>query len=96
MMKSKVEETLVILQEECAEVIQATSKILRFGFQSRYPTEDNASTKENLEMEVGQLLCMIGILVGQGAINEENMIAAMEHKKIKLKEWSSIFNADTD
>jgi len=39
---------------------------------------------------------MIGILVGQGAINEENMIAAMEHKKIKLKEWSSIFNADTD
>lgn len=96
MMKSKVEEALVILQEECAEVIQATSKILRFGFQSRYPTEDFASTKECLEMEVGQLLCMINILVDQGAINEDAMLEAMEYKKIKLKEWSSIFNADTN
>ena len=93
-MKSKTEETLVILQEECAEVIQAVSKILRFGFQSRYPTKDSASTKECLEMEAGQLLCMIGLLVEQGAIDEEAMVAAMEHKKVKLKEWSSIFNAD--
>jgi NTP pyrophosphatase (non-canonical NTP hydrolase) len=93
-MKSKTEETLVILQEECAEVIQAVSKILRFGFQSRYPTEDSASTKECLEMEAGQLLCMIGLLVEQGAIDEESMVAAMEHKKVKLKEWSNIFNAD--
>jgi hypothetical protein len=37
---------------------------------------------------------MIGLLVDQGAIDEDAMIAAMEHKKIKLKEWSSIFNAD--
>jgi NTP pyrophosphatase (non-canonical NTP hydrolase) len=91
-MNSKIEETLVILQEECAEVIQAASKILRFGFQSRYPTEDNASTKECLEMEAGQLLCMIGLLVEQGAINEDAMMEAMEYKKIKLKEWSNIFN----
>jgi NTP pyrophosphatase (non-canonical NTP hydrolase) len=90
-MKSKIEETLVILQEECAEVIQAASKILRFGFQSRYPTEDFASTKECLEMEAGQLLCMIGLLVEQGAINEDAMMEAMEAKKIKLKTWSSIF-----
>lgn len=93
-MKSKTEETLVILQEECAEVIQSVSKILRFGFQSRYPTEDSASTKECLEMEAGQLLCMIGLLVEQGVIDEEAMIAAMEYKKVKLKEWSNIFNAD--
>jgi len=90
-MNSKIEETLVILQEECAEVIQATSKILRFGFSSRYPTEDSASTKECLAMEAGQLLCMIGLLVEQGAINEDDMMAAMEHKKVKLKEWSNIF-----
>ena len=90
-MNKTTNEVMDILQEECAEVIQATSKILRFGFQSRYPTEDSASTKECLAMEAGQLLCMIGLLVDQGAINEEDMIAAMEHKKEKLKEWSSIF-----
>ena len=42
-------------------------------------------------MEMGQLLCMVGILVEQGVIDEEAMIAAMEHKKIKLETWSSIF-----
>lgn len=95
-MSEKIRETLVILQEECAEVIQSVSKILRFGFDSRYPTEESASTKECLEMEAGQLLCMIGILVDSGVIDEDAMIAAMEYKKEKLKEWSSIFDADTN
>ena len=90
-MNDKIKETLIITQEECAEVIQAVSKVMRFGFDSCYPTEDSASTKECLTMEMGQLLCMIGILVEQGVIDEEAMITAMEHKKIKLETWSSIF-----
>ena len=90
-MNDKVRETLIITQEECAEVIQAVSKVMRFGFDSCYPTEDSASTKECLTMEVGQLLCMIGILVEQGVIDEDAMITAMEAKKIKLETWSSIF-----
>ena len=92
-MNKETNETLVILQEECAEVIQSVSKILRFGFDSRYPTEDCASTKECLTMEVGQVLCMINLLIDQNVIDEESMIAAMNHKQIKLKEWSSIFDA---
>jgi hypothetical protein len=92
-MNKETEETLVILQEECAEVIQSVSKILRFGFDSRYPTEDSASTKECLTMEVGQVLCMINLLIDQNVIDEESMIAAMNYKQVKLKEWSSIFDA---
>jgi hypothetical protein len=42
-------------------------------------------------MELGQLLCMIGILVDQGVVDEEAMMTAMEAKKIKLETWSSIF-----
>jgi len=90
-MNEKIRETLIITQEECAEVIQAVSKIMRFGFDSCYPTEDSASTKECLELEVGQLLCMIGILIDQGVIEEDAMLQAMEAKKIKLETWSSIF-----
>jgi NTP pyrophosphatase (non-canonical NTP hydrolase) len=90
-MRNKIEETLIITQEECAEVIQAISKLMRFGPDSCYPTEDSASTKECLTMEMGQLLCMIGILVDQGVIDEDAMITAMEAKKIKLETWSSIF-----
>jgi len=90
-MKDKVRETLIITQEECAEVIQAVSKVMRFGFDSCYPTEDSASTKECLDMELGQLLCMIGILVDQGVVDESAMMEAMEAKKIKLETWSDIF-----
>jgi NTP pyrophosphatase (non-canonical NTP hydrolase) len=90
-MNEKIRETLIITQEECAEVIQAVSKVMRFGFDSCYPTEDSASTKECLELEVGQLLCMIGILVEQGILDEESMMTAMEAKKIKLETWSNIF-----
>jgi NTP pyrophosphatase (non-canonical NTP hydrolase) len=90
-MKDKVREALIITQEECAEVIQAVSKIMRFGFDSCYPTEDSASTKECLEMEIGQLLCMVGILVDQGVIDEDAMMQAMEHKKTKLETWSNLF-----
>ena len=90
-MNERIKETLIITQEECAEVIQSASKIMRFGFDSRYPTEESASTKECLTMEVGQLLCMINILIEQGVIDEDAMIAAMEHKKIKLETWSNLY-----
>ena len=90
-MNEKNRAALIITQEECAEVIQAVSKIMRFGFDSCYPTEDSASTKECLDMEIGQLLCMIGILVDQGVVDEDAMMTAMEAKKIKLETWSNIF-----
>jgi len=90
-MKDKVREALIITQEECAEVIQAISKVMRFGPDSCFPTEESASTKECLDMELGQLLCMIGILVDQGVVDENAMMTAMEAKKIKLETWSSIF-----
>jgi NTP pyrophosphatase (non-canonical NTP hydrolase) len=90
-MENKTRETLIILQEECAEVIQATSKIFRFGFESCYPTEDSPTTKECLTMELGQLLCMVALLVDQKVVDETDMLLAMEAKKIKLEKWSSIF-----
>jgi len=89
--ENKTRETLIILQEECAEVIQATSKIFRFGFESCYPTEDSPTTKECLTMELGQLLCMVALLVDQKVVDETDMLLAMEAKKIKLEKWSSIF-----
>jgi hypothetical protein len=90
-MENKTRETLIILQEECAEVIQASSKIFRFGFDSCYPTEDSPTTRECLTMELGQLLCMVALLVDQKVVNEEDLMTYMELKKKKLEKWSSIF-----
>jgi NTP pyrophosphatase (non-canonical NTP hydrolase) len=91
MMNDKTKETLLILQEECAEVIQAASKVFRFGEESRWPTDDSASTHECLAMEVGQVLAMIDILIESGYLSDEAVNAARIHKKEKLKVWSSIY-----
>jgi NTP pyrophosphatase (non-canonical NTP hydrolase) len=89
--ENKTRETLIILQEECAEVIQAASKIFRFGFESCYPTEDSPTTRECLTMELGQLLCMVALLVDQKVVDETELMNYMELKKKKLEKWSSIF-----
>ena len=51
----KLHETLIITQEECAEVIQVISKIMRFGL------DEN---DHRLESELGDLLCMVDLLMG--------------------------------
>jgi NTP pyrophosphatase (non-canonical NTP hydrolase) len=91
-MNDKEKEALLILQEECAEVIQAASKVFRFGTESRWPTEESGTTLEELQMEVGQVLAMIDILTEQCVLSDTAINAARQYKKEKLKIWSSIFN----
>ena len=38
-MNQITQETLLITQEECAEVIQAISKIMRFGMEDAWPKD---------------------------------------------------------
>ena len=50
-------ENLELVIEECAEVIQAATKILRFGVDDRHPDYyDGMSNSQALAEEVGQLL----------------------------------------
>ena len=49
------------LQEECAEVIQAMSKIFRFGLHNENPYSKETN-KEQLEKELDQLMAMITIV----------------------------------
>ena len=90
-MDDKVKEILLITQEECAEVTQAISKVFRFGFTERWPEDAPTNNKERLEEEVGDLLCMIDIMVENGIISDENLNKARNNKRQKLKTWSSIF-----
>lgn len=89
-MNEKNREALVILQEECAEVIQEVSKCFRFGMDSvHYKTGLKHSSM--LEMEIGDMLAMVDILIDQGVINRAGLELAAANKKIKLKEWSSLY-----
>ena len=80
-----VKETLTILSEESAEVIQACSKLIRFGPYD----EDNIA---ELEKELGDVMAMIMILDYYGYITIDNIQQNIEPKLKKLKKYSKIKN----
>jgi hypothetical protein len=62
-------ERLHLLQEECAEVIQAASKVLRHGWDQRHPTRPGATNRQDLETEVGHLRFALGLLESNLDVN---------------------------
>ena len=78
----KREEMLVITMEECGELIQACSKMLRFG-------EDQDYTQ--LQEEIGDVVCMIEILRDGGLVSEEQIQERIQVKKEKLMKWSMLY-----
>jgi len=79
-----------ILLEESAEVIQAVSKVFRFGWDSCHPETPNFSNKEHLTEELGDLICMVKILCDKKIIDENLLSVAIKAKAIKLSKFSNI------
>lgn len=92
-MSSDTKEVMDILQEECAEVIQAVSKISRFGLDNYKPGKPKTN-REHLEEELGDMLAMICILEKMGVIEQDNLEKATKAKIEKLKKWSTIKNLE--
>jgi hypothetical protein len=90
-MNERIQETLDILQEECAEVIVEVSKCRRFGLDSvHYKT--GIEHNRMLELEIGDVLAMIDILLEQGVLDQKRLDDAKQNKKLKLKQWSKIYD----
>ncbi len=91
-MNSDIEtEALDILQEECAELIQAASKIKRFGIKSSNPELlDAKSNRYNLIQEMGDVLALIDILKNVYEINDVILSAAKQNKLEKLTIYSNL------
>ena len=89
-MNPQIKEVMDILQEECAEVIQAVSKISRFGIDNFKPGKPK-TTREHLEEELGDLQAMVDILQELDIVSFSNIERAAEAKREKLKTWSNIF-----
>jgi len=83
------QEILCITQEECAEVTQAISKCFRFGFASEYEAKTN---RQRLTEELGDLHCMIELIVEFGLIDRKALLNASGLKRHKLLKWSKIFD----
>ena len=75
-------ELLTITAEECAEVAQVCAKAVRFG------CEDH--TLDNLEKEIGDLMCMVAYLAQYGLIDIDNMEDHVKAKAEKLLQYSKL------
>ena len=81
---NKRDEALILMMEECGELTQACSKVIRTDGAEKYVT--------NLQEEVGDVLCMIEILHTAGLLDEDKLLERMKKKKRKLNKWSNIFD----
>tara|TARA_B000000609_G_scaffold158235_1_gene155226 strand:+ start:8816 stop:9076 length:261 start_codon:yes stop_codon:yes gene_type:complete len=80
----KREEMLVITMEECGELIQACSKMIRSKGKTKY--------LRDLQDEVGDVMTMIEIMKISGLVTDEQIADRMEEKKQKLMKWSILFD----
>ena len=76
-------ELLIILMEECAEVTQAASKLLRFGRGNRPPDRDVSNTTI-LAHEVGDLQEVIEMVGAAGLISAVDVAAGRKKKRERL------------
>jgi NTP pyrophosphatase (non-canonical NTP hydrolase) len=92
-MTESEKQILLIAQEECAEVTQAISKVFRFGIDAEYNDRTN---KQRLTEEVGDLFCMIKLMIEKGIVDDMSVHKASIQKRIKLEKWSNVFDEDKD
>ena len=89
MQSTKVNEILDILQEECAEVIVAISKIRRFGIDNSY--KDGGTQREHLVQELGDVTLLIELLQAHNVFHQRQLKDAQDRKAQKLTKWSKIY-----
>lgn len=76
------QQVLMITAEECAELAQVCMKWLRF-------TEPQMSLAE----EIGDVQCMINLLVERGFVTREQIDQREQVKRNKLKIYSNLIDA---
>ena len=82
------EEIMTILQEECAEVIQAVSKVKRFGLEGNV---------KDLKKELCDLQCMINLMEEFNVISYDfgDRYDQIQKKRQKLQKFSKIFESNS-
>lgn len=75
---TNLEKQLVITVEECGELVQACSKIIRSG-------KCTGQKLDNLREEAGDVYCMLSILINEGLFSMRDLELQKEQKLEKLK-----------
>ena len=78
---------MCITMEECGELTQRCSKIMR-----KFSTIEDATEQHRklLLEEAGDVLCMIELMVEHGLLTNEELGVRVNVKRNKLKTWSNL------
>jgi len=74
------QQLLTCMMEECGELTQACSKVIRFGFEKI----------DDVRTEAGDVLALIDLMVEYGWITQEQLENRKSIKRNKLKIYSDI------
>ena len=81
------QQLMVVTMEECGELVQACSKILR-------RQELYADTKyvQNLKAEIGDVYCMIKLMQEWDVVSWDELEERDKVKRAKLSKWSNLIS----
>jgi NTP pyrophosphatase (non-canonical NTP hydrolase) len=88
-----LQQLMTITMEECGELTQVCSKTMRKFSTIDQVVEDTTRASVNrvkLIEEVGDVLCMIELMVEHGVLTNDELGARVTLKRDKLKTWSNL------
>ena len=75
---------MIVTMEECGELTQACSKVLRSDFKNH--------ALQDLKQEVADVMCMVDLMREQGFIDDFEIMQGIKDKREKLEIWSNLIN----
>jgi NTP pyrophosphatase (non-canonical NTP hydrolase) len=82
-----LQQLMCITMEECGELTQRCSKMMR-----KFTTIEDATEDQRVKLleEAGDVLCMIELMVEHGLLTNEELDVRVNVKRKKLKQWSTL------
>lgn len=90
---TKNENLLVTLMEECAEVQQAVSKVIRFGADGCHPDVPPQTNGKDVLVEYYQLIAVMEMLIDGGVLEQfsNDVIARVKaNKKLMVRHYQDV------
>ena len=85
------QQLMTITMEECGELIQSCSKMMRHADRA---SDIHETQRKNLVEEVGDVLCMIMLMLDNGYVTEHELEERINVKRKKLKKWSDLLDGE--
>lgn len=77
---------LILIIEECAEIIQCVCKAIRFGLDEVEPNQ-SLTNKERINQEINDASTVIMLAGDEGIINDTIYFELRENKKKKVEKY---------